>query len=63
MTVIGWGSWSDEHKFETLEDMPGGTPTNVVIHPQNGTMDKIQMSWNPPEIPNGIIVRYKVKSI
>ncbi|XP_046366897.1 tyrosine-protein phosphatase Lar-like isoform X5 [Haliotis rufescens] len=58
VTNIGRGSPSDTIEVTTGELAPGSPPRNVRARAASSTT--IVVSWNEPEIPNGIIQGYKV---
>ncbi|KAK3880687.1 hypothetical protein Pcinc_014844 [Petrolisthes cinctipes] len=42
----------------TDEDIPGSPPTDIAT--TSVTEDSLTVQWGPPQIPNGVIVNYKV---
>ncbi|XP_076801540.1 phosphatidylinositol phosphatase PTPRQ-like isoform X2 [Clavelina lepadiformis] len=57
-TVVGEGRSSEKMLIHTDEDKPDSPPLDVEY--RNITSSVINVSWVPPKIPNGVILRYNV---
>ncbi|XP_013784438.1 receptor-type tyrosine-protein phosphatase mu-like, partial [Limulus polyphemus] len=57
-TRVGWGYWSETVTVLTEESLPG-PPTQIKL--VSRTNSSIEISWAPPNKPNGIITMYQVK--